>query len=345
MRANRTWPIVLAVLGVLLLGVAAILAWVVVPDRKQLPADTNTVRDFSGTADVLLDPQAVGTGDMARALQIDVPVTAQRTVDVQATDGDAAQVSDARTLATGAGQPLGGSAVTYAVDRKTLLGASQFPQSWNATKPDGLTITWPIGAEQKDYPVWVNETQTTATAKYTKQEQKNGVDTYVYEVTVPAAAIKDQQVLAALPTALPGTVLGAIAAALPIPDAQKSQLAQLLPTLGAQVPLAYTYESQSTLWVEPTTGIVVDTDRRETRKAGLGSPPIAAAPIYDVTTSFTDQSVAAAADEAADKKGDLDTFGRTLPLILTIVGILALLAALLLWLLGRRNTTVRSDSP
>ena len=337
MRSNKTVPIVLAALGVLLLGAAAILEWWVVPRRAQLPADTNTVRGFSGTARVLLNPQAIAGGNLSAALLVDQPVTAQRTVKVLATDGDSAEVSDARILATSTGQPLASTDTTYAVNRKTLEGASDAPQSWDATTPDGLTVSWPIGAEKKDYPVWVNETQTTATATYVKQEQKNGLGTYVYEVNVPAAAIKDPQVLGTLPTNLSGAALGAIAERLPLPAEQKAQLAQLLPSLGAQVPLTYTYESKSTVWVEPTTGIVVDTDRRETRKAGIGSPPIAAAPVYDVTTTFTDQSVDAAVDEASDKKGTIDTFGSTVPWILAIAGVVALLAALLIYLLRRRE--------
>jgi len=349
MRSNKTVPIVLAALGVLLLGAAAILEWWVVPRRAQLPADTNTVRGFSGTARVLLNPQAIAGGNLSAALLVDQPVTAQRTVKVLATDGDSAEVSDARILATSTGQPLASTDTTYAVNRKTLEGASDAPQSWDATTPDGLTVSWPIGAEKKDYPVWVNETQTSATATFSREEQKNGINTYVYDVNVPAAPIKDMQVLGTLPTSLPTPVLGGLAADLPLPPEVKAQLIQALPALGGQVPLSYTYESKSTVWVEPTTGIVVDTDRQETRKAGLGSPAIAAVPVYDVATKFTEQTVAAAVDEASDKKGSLDQFGTTWPLILTVAGVVALLAALLVLLMSRRRTPVtpapREDGP
>jgi len=341
MRSNRIVPVALGVLGVLLIAAAAILAWVIVPGRTELPADTNTVRDFSGTARVLLDPRAVAAGDLRNALLVDAPVTAQRTVKVLATDGDAAQVSDRRTVAVQGGQQVGGTDVTYAVDRKTLEGASGFPDSWDAVQPNGLTVSWAIGAEQKDYPVWVNETQTSATAKFVRTEEKNGVDTYVYEVATATAPIKDQQVLGSLPTNLPGTTIAALASRLPLPDDQKALLAQALPTLGAQVPLSYTYESTSTVWVEPTTGLVVDTERRETRKAGIGS--VGAVPIYDVSTSFTDQSVQAAADDATDKKDDINRLGTTWPWIIAIVGIVLLVIALLLFFLGRRR--VRPSPP
>jgi hypothetical protein len=79
MRARTGWGIGLAILGVLSLAAAAILAWVVVPMRKQLPEDTNTVRHFEGTAKVLLNPQALAASDFRNALATNVPVTADRT--------------------------------------------------------------------------------------------------------------------------------------------------------------------------------------------------------------------------------------------------------------------------
>jgi hypothetical protein len=97
MRSNKILPLLLAGLGGVLLATAAVLARVVAPSRTQLPADTDTVRDLTGTARVLLDPQAVASGDLPNALAINVPVTAQRAVKVLATDGSAAKVSDGRS--------------------------------------------------------------------------------------------------------------------------------------------------------------------------------------------------------------------------------------------------------
>src|SRR5512138_1068629 len=108
MRAKTGWGVGLAVLGVLCLAAAAILAWVVVPSKKQLPADTDTVRQFDGTAKVLLNPQALASNDLRNAIGNNVPVTARREVKVTATDGSAAQVSDDRVLSAG-GQPVGKS--------------------------------------------------------------------------------------------------------------------------------------------------------------------------------------------------------------------------------------------
>ena len=343
-KAAVGWGAALSILGLLCLVAAAILVWVIVPDRKQLPADTNVTRQFEGTANVMLNPAALATGDFRNALLTNVPVTAERTVQVTATEGNAAQVADVRSLAAG-GVQVGRTQASYAVDR-TTLEATEPASGWTVTPHQGLTVSWPIGAERRDYIAWVNETQTTTTARYQREEERGGVNTYVYEVTAPAAPIRDQQVLATLPPAIPGTVLAGLADVLPIPDSAKAQLAQVLPNLGDPIPLRYTYESTSTFWVEPTTGLVVDTERSEIRRAGIGEAGGAplAIPVFDVTTSFTDEAVNEAASDASGAKTRLDLFGTVLPWILGILGLALLVAGLILLALGmRRRRTV--DGP
>jgi DUF3068 family protein len=337
-KAATGWGIALTVLGVLCLVAAAVLVWVVVPGQKQLPADTDTTRAFDGNAALLLNPAALSSGDLRNALLRNVAVSAERTVRVTATDGGTARVVDTRSL-TAQGTPVGRTETTYAVDRKSLQAAPA-RSGWSVTPHQGLTVSWPIGAERKDYPVWVNETQSTATARYVRQETKSGVNTYVYEVSVPAAPVKDPQVLGSLPPALPVRVLAGLGSVLPIPDAAKAQLAQALPRLGDPVPLSYTYESTSTLWVEPTSGVVVDTQRRETRRAGIGGAggnALLAVPVYDVTTAFTQGAVSAAATDAKDAKGAVDLYGRTLPWVLAIVGLLLLVLGVVMLAAGMRR--------
>jgi hypothetical protein len=333
------WGTALAILGALCLAAAAIFAWVIVPDRKQLPGDTNTTRAFDGTANTLLNPQALATGDTRNAIVTNVPVTAERTVQVMATDGDAAEVTDTRSLSTATGQQVGRTQATYAVDR-TSLEAAPPASGWTVTPHEGLTVSWPIGAEQQDYTAWVNETQTTTTARYVREEEKGGLNTYVYEASVPAAPIKDQQVLSTLPQELPASALSALAATLPIPDDVKAQLAQAFPQLGDPIKLNYTYESTSTYWVEPTTGVVVDTERQEVRNAGIAGPggtTLLAVPAYDVQTAFTEGAVSEAASDASDAKSQIDLFGSTLPWILGVAGAVLLVAGIVLLAMGLRR--------
>ena len=340
-KARTTSGILLAVLGVASLAAAAVLYWVVVPGQAQLPDDTNVTRKFDGTAAILLNPAGLATGDMSKVLLRNVPVTAQRNVVVAATSGDAAQVRDTRTLSTADGQSLGRTESVYAVDRKTLEAAKNPPPAWGAVLHEGLTVSWPIGAEKRDYVGWVSDTQTTTTLKYVGQEQHGGVDTYVYQASVAPAPIKDQQVLGSLPKSLPPQALGPLLSVLPLPDAMKQQLTPLLSQITTDVPLNYTYESTSKFWVEPTTGVVVDLDRKEIRKVGIELPGGRSIPpsiaVYDVSTSMTDDSVSAAADEANDARNQLSLYGTTLPLVLAGVGVVLLVVAIIMLATGRRR--------
>jgi hypothetical protein len=341
MRARTGWGIGTAAVGVACLAIAAILAWVVAPGVKQLPSDTDTVRNYNGTAKLVLNPQAIAGGQFAQAIATNVPVTAQRTVKALNTSGDAAQVSDQQALFT-AGKQVTGTSHTWAVDRQSLEATTNIPSDWKVTPHQGLTFNWPIGAQQQDYTGWVSDTQTTTPLKYLRQETKDGVNTYVYEANVAEAPIKDPNVLAALPKELPAAALSGLASSLPLPDQVKSALAQALPSLPNPVPLKYTYESKSIYWVEPTTGIVVDTNIEQVRKAGIPGPGgtvLGALPVFDVTTAFTSTTVQDAANDASNKTNQINAVSSTVPWILTGVGIVAVLVGVALIITGRRRPT------
>lgn len=347
-RSRSGLVVALAVLGVLCLGVAAILKWVVVPNRAQVPSDENISRQFDGKATFLLNAQALSSGDLKRAVLVNTPVNATRTVKTLDTSGDTAQLQDTRTLTTADGTPIGNTQATYAVDRKTLEATSDHPSSWQVSPATGLTVSWPIGADKKDYTGWVQETEQTTTLKYLREETKQGLNTYVYQAKTEPAEIKDPQVLSALPTELPVSTLQALSAVLPLTPELKSQLGSVLPKLTQPVPLSYTYQVTSTYWVQPTTGLVVDNQREDVRKAGItvgGQTLAAILPVFDVSTQFTANSVDNAVSDATDKKNTLNLVSTTIPLILLIVGIVVLLAALLVFILSRRSGHGSTPAP
>lgn len=338
-KAAIGWGTGLGVLGVLCLAAAAVLVWVIVPNSKQLPADTDTTRQFDGMAAILLNPQALASGDLRAAVVRDAPVSATRTVKVVNTDGDVAQVEDRRALSV-AGQQVGQTDAMYAVDRSSLGAVEEYPSDWTVVDHEGLTVSWPIGSDKSDYTGWINETQSTAPIRYVRDEEKAGLDTYVYQLQSQPAPIKDEQVLATLPRAIPRGSLAELAQNLPLPDATKAQLGQALPQLPDPVPLSYQYQVSSTFWVEPTTGVVVDTEREEVRIAGLTLPNgtvVGEVPVYSVTTAFTDQSVQEASNDADDSKSTIDLVGTALPLALAVLGVILLAAAVVLIIAGRRS--------
>ncbi len=349
-RSGRNTGIILAVIGVLCLAVAAILTWVVVPKTARVPDNKTVTRQYSGTAKVVLNAAALQAGDLTGALIVNTPVTADRTVKVEDTSGNAAKVNDSRTLKAANGTTLGETSTTYAVNRQSLQDESSFPSSWKVTPHQGLTVSFPIGTNKHDYSGWINETRKTTPLKYSGQQTVSGVNTFVFKANSSPAPITDPATLATMPKELPVSALTALSSVLPIPSDDKAKLAQALPSLTQPVPLQYTFQVTSTYWVEPTTGEVVNNKREEVRKAGLQLPNgqvfAAVIPVFDVTTEFTSQSQGDAASAAKDDKKKIDFWGSTLPLILLIVGAVLLIVGIILAVLaGRRRSRPTGATP
>ncbi|HEY7223170.1 MAG TPA: porin PorA family protein [Micromonosporaceae bacterium] len=336
-RKRPLWPIPLALLGLLAIAVAAILA-ATANGRKQLPSDFNAVRQYSGTANSLVNAQALQAGDFGSAIVSNVPVTGQRTVRVVDTNGSNARVLDERSLATGTTQ-LGTTSTTYAVNRRSLEPATNAPQDWTATAHQGLAVGFPIGAKKQDYSGWIADTQTTSPIHFVREESRGGVNTYVYQQDTAPAPIRDQAVLSTLPSSLTRAQLQGITPSLPLSADQRTTLTQALPGLPDQEPVTYDYQASTTYWVEPTTGAIVDVSRQEIRTgtiAGPGGATLATLPVYNVSTRFTDDSVAAAGRYAADQRSTYKAVGRVWPWVLGSLGVLALIVALLGMFLRRR---------
>jgi len=118
-------------------------------------------------------------------------------------------------------------------------------------------------------------------------------------------------------------------------------LKTMLPTVLNQwepdtIPLAYYYEYEAEYWIEPKTGVLIDTKKHELRKVGLGdefiqsSPLLSALPedrreasrvaVFDLTYSTPDTTVNEAAKDAKDVIDQLNLFGSTIPLTLIVIG-------------------------
>jgi hypothetical protein len=334
MRSRAVIGSVLAIIGVLLMGAAATLHYVVVPRQSKLPTDTDETRHYAGTANVLVNPQALAAGDRTRGILTNIPVNATRVVQVVASTGSAAQVTDKRSLSTANGQAIGATSNTYAVERRSLEATSSHPSDWTVQPAHGLTVSFPIPSKKQDYTGWVAETQTTTPLKYTREESRNGINTYVYQVTVSPTPIKDKQVLGALPPSLSVNVLQT----LPIPDQLKAGLAQALPQLGNPVQLAYTYSATATYWVQPTSGRVIEVQQDEKRQAGLAAlSNIPGIPVYDVATQTTQASINDAVNLANHDSNRINNYSRTLPIVLGAIGVVLLIGGIVLAVTGRRR--------
>jgi len=93
-----------------------------------------------------------------------------------------------------------------------------------------------------------------------------------------------------------------------------------------------TYSDEKEIWIEPTTGSIVNQVEHQERLDDEGNPFI----ILDL--AFTEDQVVSSVESADSSAGSLKLIGNTVPLIGFIVGIPALLVGLALQVMSRRRT-------
>jgi hypothetical protein len=330
-----------AVVGVLSLVAAALMAWWITPSYvARIPDGKNISRNYEGTFQSLLDPTALASGNLLGAIKQNVPMSVAQDVKVEKTSGGKALISDSRTTSAG-GTKVEQTKWEYAVDRKSLEAVSSHPSSWNVIPAQGLTVSWPFGAQKKNYQGWTPETQTVAPLTYLRSEKKQGITTYVYEAKVSPTKIVDPQILATLPKQLPSSLLKLLGTAGALPAAQVAQLAQILPELPAEVTMAYTFQDDSTFWIDPNTGLVIDVQRNQQRVAAIALPngtTVPLIPAVAATYQTAPASAQKAADDARHGRTVIRWLGVYLPIILLALGfVLLVLAGGLGLLRGRRR--------
>lgn len=92
-----------------------------------------------------------------------------------------------------------------------------------------------------------------------------------------------------------------------------------------------TYSQDKYIWIEPTTGAIINQTQDEVRALESGDT------ILDLSLAFTEDQVAENVQSAKDNKGQIDLLTGTLPLIGFIGGILALLVGAFLVFVGRKD--------
>ncbi|MEO6886395.1 MAG: porin PorA family protein [Jatrophihabitantaceae bacterium] len=309
-------------LGLALLLSAGVVRWIIAPNDAVLPSNTNTTRAYAGTAAVLFNPAALTTGS-GPVLLTNVPVTVAHQTKVLATSGGNALVSDAKTIKA-AGSTVAAVDYRYSVDRTNLGQGSHFSGVLTQT---GLTFNWPIRTAAHDYTGYVPDTGKTTTLKYTGTATRGGITTDVFTTVMTPAAITDAQQLAELPKSLPKATLLRLAPSLNLPAAQLAALANMLPQLPDPVPFGYTYQGTATYYVAPQTGIVVDLVQHETRTLTIqvGTAVVPVTPVMDITFTDTPATLVSAVNDARTKGDSINLLYRTLPISLTIGGVVLML--------------------
>ena len=345
--SSKTWGIVSLVIGVVLIAGGLLVRFVVYPSQAVFPDDVDETRTYDGELAVMLNAQALQTGDLANLFMQNVPVTLSRNVQTLETGGDNGAIVLEEAAINGPAGPIAATTDVFAIDRETMEHLEEnFSSDDRVVRRTGLVIGWPIGSEKRDYVGWNDDTQSTVPIIYEAEEERGGINTYRYRSTSPPETIVNPVVLANFPESLPKDLIAQIAPALGLPDELLAQLGQLIEVLPDAVPLSYTYAFDKTYWIEPTTGVVIDTDQLESRVAAIAVPgqePVGLTEVQNLVYTQSEQSVQDAVDDAEDGKSQINLYSVIIPVAAIVLGVLLLVLGLYLMLRRGRQPAEASS--
>ncbi len=325
----RKWSVIGLVGGVALIIVGLVIRFAIVPGQKQFPDDVDTTRVYEGTLDIV-NSEALASNDLANAFLTDVPVTVERRVTTEQVEGELALVRSKADIIGPNGQVIIGSDDWYTIDRKTMEHVSNFTSEQRVFDGrSGLPVGFPIGTKAQDYPGWNGDPRTPLTLRYAGEEQRGGIDAYVFEFTTEPEIIEDPATLANFPTAVPKDLIVALTSVIELSPEVAEALPAVLPGLPDPLPLSYTYETDAKVWIDPVTGILLDLERRDTRRAVLAFDflpnPVPLTAVYDLEYTSPPETLAEAVADAEDEGGRIQLFESTIPMVLWGVGLVLLL--------------------
>lgn len=331
--------------GSLALVAAAVVSFVIVPSQARFPDDVDVTKTYAGTLELAFVPEALVSGDPDAIFVRDAPVEVETHTRTVAVDGDLALVASGGVVTGPDGSVLQTSDNRYAIDRSSMLAAPAFPgEDGLPARAPGLVMGFPVGTEARDYTGWSDEIGKTVDLRYERTEIRAGMQTHVFTSSTSNEVVVDEDVLAVVPQALSKEAVVALAAELDLLPAMADQFGALVPLLPDPVPLGLVSSGDTTFWVHPQTGIVIDMERRESRAAYLDASVIpGVVPVADVWVwayQPTDENILESVETAKDAGSRLTTFGTTLPLVLAALGIAAIAAA---FAGGRRRGRLDAD--
>jgi hypothetical protein len=357
MMNKKTLGGILLALGLALIVASLVVMLVVVPDMKQFPDDVDTTRVYAGTMPVLLAPQPDGSLTFLTDLDVDL----ERHFYTEEINGNDALVVEQQTLST-EGQPLAELLKRQAIDRKSMLFLEEIPEEWadgeGIYQRGGLVLGWPIDTEKKDYDGWSDDYRDIVPLAFDSEVEhpRAGIDTYLFTSASEAKPIVPEQVeVMGLPTAIPQETLTELLAGM---EGISPVMANAIPLLISMadwpdpVPLEYSYEYTGEYWIEPATGVLIDTHKVEVRKVTVPEELLASLveqidslpipvnseivtellplTVYHLDYQATDQTVQEAKDDAEDAKNQIELFGSTLPIVGIVTGLVLGAAGLFL---------------
>ncbi|MEU7767063.1 DUF3068 domain-containing protein [Nocardia sp. NPDC049190] len=335
---RRTVACLLVGLGALLIVAALMIPTYTVDKLAKTPLDieiTTIATNQPGEDSLVLDAKSLTSPEGAAKVDSNVPLVSQRFLTVE-------DPADATEMTVQAGQTLrridkqGDTGLLTAtidrvtIDRKTGMPVDKDPNGSIAVtttkegesiaepvQHTGLQYRFPIGTEQKSYPYFDITARKTFDVNFVEETEINNMKVYHFQQSVPATNLWE---VAQAPTnrlSLPAAKWG-------VEGGEGDE---------APVTLTRFYTNTRDLWVEPETGTVIKGGEQiHLYYARTGDKPeVTALKSHLVFDENTIESQIAVAKENIDK---LSLYGRIMPIVFGVLGVVALIAGVLLGVRG-----------
>ena len=352
---------ILSLLGVLLMVGAIVVAMFIVPSQKVFPDDVDTTRVYELKYLTLLDPEAMEFHVFEEGHDVDLRIE-RHLVSVESNSSQT-QIEEVQTIYAG-DDVLLQNLEYHLVDRKTLefLPEDETPESWlevpGYIAREGLVMGWGLDVEQKDYDGWTDDYQTLVPLTFVRAEEHGGIATYYFTAEHEPKLIEEAYLdLMGLPKTLTLEQLQSLAGGIEsIPFAVRALLPGLVNNAvkaaydldddaEPEIPLVYYFDYWGEYWVEPTTGVLINTVKYENRgvsfppevidalKVGLeniNQDPDALDELLPLAVNTFEyeasaQSIEDARHDAEDAIKTIQTFETTIPMLMFVVGLFSLL--------------------
>lgn len=317
---RRGVAIALVGLGAFLLILAPLLRFYVVPSIAKAPLKPSdpddpdrTISLNVGTATALFDPATLTE-------RRDVPLTATRVTrgDVLASEQDPAEAEGLavwdsfQRVEDETGTVVTASTIRIAFDRvsselKNCCGVNNDGKQveWAGTNP----LKFPFFTEQKSYDYFDTTINQAVPIEFVGEEEVEGLSAYKFTQTIEPTQIGEQE--------LPGNLVGS-------PDASF-----VAPRF---------YSNVRTLWVEPTTGAIVNgqEQQKQTFRGPDGTDKVT---VIEANLGFAPQEITDSVEYAGSNARLINLLRTTIPIIALILGLILIGAAV--YLLRREETVER----
>jgi Porin PorA len=310
---GRTIGLVLLGLGAFLLAGALAVRLFLEPALVRLPLDQTAEPTAQGTDVEFFN---IAELEQLEGLEADVRQRVQGDPSSEAANDDVAVWNFGSVITSEDGMELNVGTYRVCIDRRSAeaVDCDVDEVDGEDTDIEGLTLTFPFGTEQRDYEVFNSTTRQAWPATFEGVEEVGGLETYKFEVDIPETIVRSLEV----PAALAGSDEEGVVEA----DA--------------------VYSNVRTIWVEPTSGVIV-TSEEDPNTVLRGPEGTTGATILAGHFAGSEQTIADGVERAEDFRSQITLVKTVLPLSMAGVGLVLVVVGALLVARRSRGAVDRDD--